>query len=463
MRSAEGMSAETVEDIAGLLGAASLRCLVIGDLEATRMTCALLRAQGHTVTHLTRPSDTQVRARLSAGSLEEPGVPDAVVILVRSDVHALRWALLVEHVRPGLELVVSVFDRTVAQQLTRAIPHCRATSPAEVAAPAIVAAVTSSDGLAVVDEAHVVVSQQVGPGEAGYAPPRRTWWAAVGAWIPRRQAGSAGLMLAGIAVLLGILVVDSVLAVLVLHERPTEALYVATRIVATVGPADANLHESPGWYLLLSVIFMVAAIVATGMFVAGLVDWLLSPRGIGLIGRRALPRSGHVVLVGLGQVGLRTALLLRAMKVPVVVVERDRAAANLRLARTAGIPVVIGYAEDRAVMDRVGLSRAVGLAALGSDELDNVAVAISALAVVPQARIVIRAGEDDVIAETTSLFTIGHVVDVSALMAFSVVLSLSGRDPRVVFARPGHVGALCAEGPLEVPMPGRCQCRSEGF
>lgn len=136
--------------------------------------------------------------------------------------------------------------------------------------------------------------------------------------------------------------------------------------------------------------------------------------------------------------GLRVSLLLRSLNVPVVVVEREADAPNLRLARAARIPVVIGHADDRAVMQRLGLPRALGLAALGSDELDNIAIAIAALAIAPDARVVVRAGEDDVIAETTSLFRIGRVVDVSALMALSVAATVGRRPPGGV--RPARWG-----------------------
>ncbi|MEO3938473.1 NAD-binding protein [Dermatophilaceae bacterium Soc4.6] len=445
-------------------------CLVVGDLEATRMTCRLLTESGHPVVHLTRPTDAAVRTALASptGRAVATGI-STVVVIVRSDVQALRWALLVEHIVPGIALVVSVFDRTVAQQLRRVVPHCLATSAAEVAAPAIVAAVTG-DALAVLPDGRLLLAGSLGgPGEealstsrvqtAAFAPPTAPWWHHLTAWVPRRQEGSAALMLAGVTSLLAILVLDWALTVVVLHEPPLRALYAATRVVTTVGPADAVGHQPPGWYLVVAVVLMLSTLVATGSFVAGLVDWLRSSRSVGLLGRRSLPRSHHVVVAGLGQVGLRVSLLLRSLNVPVVVVEREADAPNLRLARAARIPVVIGHADDRAVMQRLGLPRALGLAALGSDELDNIAIAIAALAIAPDARVVVRAGEDDVIAETTSLFRIGRVVDVSALMALSVAATVGRRPPLVVFAQPGGVGLLGAQGPpVSSSSPQRCRC-----
>jgi Trk K+ transport system NAD-binding subunit len=119
---------------------------------------------------------------------------------------------------------------------------------------------------------------------------------------------------------------------------------------------------------------------------------------------------------------------------------------NLRLAKAAQVPVLIAHAEDRAVLKRLSLHRARALAAMGADDLDNIEVAIAALAVAPDVRIVLRAGEDDVIAETRSLFTIGQVRDVSALTAFAVTASLAGEAVQTVYLRGNHVAARCACG-----------------
>jgi hypothetical protein len=81
--------------------------------------------------------------------------------------------------------------------------------------------------------------------------------------------------------------------------------------VATVGPAEA--HGAPAGYKLLAAAMMLATIVFTAVFTAGIVNRLLEPRLVGLVGSRTLPRAGHVIVVGLGQVGLRLCEELRSL------------------------------------------------------------------------------------------------------------------------------------------------------
>ena len=99
----------------------------------------------------------------------------------------------------------------------------------------------------------------------------------------------------------------------------------------------------------------------------------------------------------------------------VIGVERDPAAPQLRLARSLKIPVVVGHGIDREHLERLRIGRALAIAAVGSNELDNIAVAVAASAVSASTPVVLRAGEQEAIAETRSLLPLGATRDVLAL------------------------------------------------
>jgi Trk K+ transport system NAD-binding subunit len=141
-----------------------------------------------------------------------------------------------------------------------------------------------------------------------------------------------------------------------------------------------------------------------------------------------------VIVVGIGQVGLRLCHELQRLGIPVVGVERDPNAPNVRLARSHGIPVVAGHGGDRAVLERLHLDRATALAAVGSNDLDNIAVAITAQGISPETRVVLRAGEHEAIAETRSLLPLGVIRDVTSLAAAYVLARLLGRPATGVAA-----------------------------
>lgn len=432
-----------------------MRALVIGDLDVTRATCAMLADLGIEVAHLLHPTDVELRERLDSSF-------DAVAVLVRGDVTALRYVLLVEQIRPGVRLIATVFDRTLAHKLASVVPNCSVDSPADISVPSITAA-CFGDGSLAIDFSGVTPRRLVRNAEGGLA------------YVPcsgakQRPGGSRGLvgrlaahddatriLLVGLAGLLSILVVDWGVLTLALGASPLEALYAASRVVTTVGPGDAD-HEGKAWYLVLAITFMLVTVILTALFTAATVERVMSNRSLTLIGRRVPPRHDHVVIVGLGQVGLRLAIGLRHLGIGVVVMERDPHAANLRFARGAGIPVFIGDGHDVAALRRVGIHRARAVAAMGSADLDNIEVAIAASAVAPHIAIALRAGEDDLISETRSLFRIGEVRNVSGLTAAAVVERLQQSGDVTAFVENDRIATY--DGVTEKATRGvrRCNC-----
>jgi Trk K+ transport system NAD-binding subunit len=149
------------------------------------------------------------------------------------------------------------------------------------------------------------------------------------------------------------------------------------------------------------------------------------------------------------------------MGIAVVGIERYPDASALPIARDLGIAVAIGDASSRRVLRRAGLRRAIAIVAASSEERDNIAVAISAQAVAEDVTVVIRAGADDAIDETRSLFHIGSVVDVNGLTSAFVSESMTDRAPYAVITVDDRVlaieenGAVCAQLPAATI---RCSC-----
>ncbi|MFJ9541408.1 potassium channel family protein [Streptomyces sp. NPDC101225] len=429
------------------------RYLVIGETHLASRVCATLHARRHTTLHLTQPRDEELRSALG-------GRPHAVSVLLHDDVAALRYALAVAHLSPETPLIATIFDRTVAAELSRLLPRCEVTSLADLVAPAL-AGPCLDPALAAVQRNQDRIRGVRENGDRLYAedwrPRTRRRWRTRAGWVLRQlrphDAGTRVLvvgMLAVLAILLG----DWVWLVGHGHPAP-EAFFDAARVVAGVGPAQAPARAHT--YQVLAALAMLGTIAFSALFTAGVVERMLGPKLISLIGPRTLPRSGHVIVVGMGQVGLRLCVELRALGIPVVGVERDPQAAAARLARTMGVPVMTGNGGDRHLLEQLRLRHARALAAVGSDDLDNIAVAIAALGIAAETRVLIRAGEHEAIAETRSLLPMGIIRDVTGMAAAYVVARLLGEPAAGVVAHGGGVylqdpdssfgrSALSAEG-----------------
>jgi voltage-gated potassium channel Kch len=407
--------------------------LVVGDGELAGALADAVGRAGGTARRLRTPTDGELADAVHAG-------PVRVAVVSHDDIVALRYALVAAHARPGVRLLVTIFDRTVATQIHRAVPNSHVVSLADAAIPSLAAACLSPQLLAVQgDEA---LARSAGDGAPRVIPlsavtRTRRSWASLRSQLHPADAGSKLLVL-GIVGILALLVIDAVILVVSFGESPLDAFYSAVKTATAVGPSR-HAEDGPSWYEAFATATMLLAVVLLGVSSAGLVNRLLSRRLTTIVGRRALPRSGHVIVVGLGQVGFRMCLEMRRLGVPPVAIEQDPDAPQVHLAKAAGIPVVIGSGVDRGLLEGLRLTRAHAVAAVTSDDLVNIAVSVAALAIGPHVRIVLRAGDDDAVTETRALFPIGEVRDVNRIGAETFAAIVLGAPDAVVFDDDGRL------------------------
>ena len=442
--------------------AATRRIVVIGHSDVGRRVCSLLSGAGVQTVHLDDPSDAEVRAAVTADV-------SGVAVLLHDDIRALRYSLIVEHARPGVRLFVAMFDRTARAQLESTVPNCVVLSPASIAVPAMVAAAIAPEHAAIrrrnssTDPTWVSVTVQSSDSDvttlAPYALPSsvrlRGLLGRLRGQLHPYDAGST-VLLGGLFGLLAVIVVDTVVGLR--HDSFVRALYDATRTTATISAPE--LGEETG-VLIWATVAALLVMGFTAAFAAGIVHHLISGRHVALFGRRVMPRTGHVIVVGMGQVGLRLAQELRALGVAVLGIERHASAPGLQIARDLGIPVLVGDATSRRMLRRARVQGAVALVAAGSEERDNIAVAVSASATADDLPIVIRAGADDAIDETRSLFHIGPVTDVNALTAAFVTRSMLDDVPYSVVPDGDRVLCVADSGRVSTWLPSsaaRCIC-----
>jgi hypothetical protein len=404
---------------------------VIGDTQVARRVCATLddTVPGR-VRHLVAPGDAQL-LEVVAPTLR------GAAVLIRDDVAALRYALALAHLAPSMPLTATIFDRTIATQLRSLLPQATVISPASSAVPSLAGPCLASDVIASFAdgaERREVRADVEGAGLAEVSAPRprataRTRLITKLQLDPRNHDAGTRLMLIGLVGLGLVLLADWTWLVALEGHSPDASFVDAARVVATVGPSASNVS---GAYSTFSGAAMLVTIVLTALFTAGLVDRLFEPRLLRIVGSRAIPRGGHVIVVGMGQVGIRLCEALVDQGTSVVGVDRDRHAVGVRLARQLGIPVVIGDGSERAVLERVRVSRCLALAAVGSSDLDNIAVAVATSAVSASTRVVLRAGEQEAVAETRSLLPLGVIRDVTKIGATLVMAHALGRDALAV-------------------------------
>ena len=428
-------------------GTARRRVLLVGHGTLADTTGRALDAGGAAVHRLTEPSDREI------GEALENEI-DTVVVISRSDVVSLRIALVTAHLRPGIPLLVTIFSRGVAAQLERTVDNVRVLSMADVVAPSLAGPCLDSRLMSLVDTASTkagIEAREGRPALSGLEVPRTGRARRVLRGLEALGSPfdpSARILVVGLAGFLTVLVLETIVAALTFGLPIVDAIYVTAKVTVTVGP-NAEADEGPAWFKLFSAAGMLLTLGFAAVLTAGLVNRLLDRRLTGIVGSSAVPHRDHVVVIGLGQVGLRLCLLLRDLGVPVVAIERDPEAQNLARAKEERVPVVLGRGESQRLLRRVSLGRARALAAVTSDELENIGVSVAALGVRDDLRIALRAGDGDLTSEVRSLFHIGVVRDVHRIAGTALAAVALGYRAETAFPYEGTLYLVDRDGAIE--------------
>lgn len=150
--------------------------------------------------------------------------------------------------------------------------------------------------------------------------------------------------------------------------------------------------------------------------------------------RRSAPRQpgsgvrGHVIVIGLGNVGTRVATLIQQLGIPVVCIEREASARGIPAVRALDIPVLTGEAPLEHHLRQARVHRARAVIALTGDDAANLEACLEARAVAPDVRIVLRLFDDDFASHLYESFTNAASRSVSYLAAPAFAAALMGRE-----------------------------------
>lgn len=419
--------------------------LLIGQGDLADEVRGALDALDEDVVRLLEPTQREVEEVFERGPVQR------AVVVSGEDAFALRSALMVRDADAEVELLMTYFDPATAGELCDRIGNCRITSMAGIVAPTLAAPCVDEDlgAMQVVDGrvvGQVVDGESVREVEVD-VPDRNRLRALVTA-LMRPYDKSGALLLYGAIGIVAILLIETVSATLVLPQNVVDAFYGASKTLVTVDPND-KVADGPGWYKTFVAILMLVALVFEAFFTAGIVNRLIDRRLTGLIGRRVVPRRDHVIVVGLGQVGLRLCLLLRDCGIAVVAVDPDEEGENVGEAREAGLPVVIGRGADPSLLRRLSIGEALAVAAVTDDDLANLSIAMTARSQREDVRVVLRVGDGRLANETRSLFKVGIVRDVHRIAAGLIAAQATGSSAQRVICRDDRSHLVHDDGTVE--------------
>lgn len=202
--------------------------------------------------------------------------------------------------------------------------------------------------------------------------------------LARSLLAQADRPLRTVLLLLALLVLVSMGILMIGYRKPDgshmsviDALYFTAETLSTVGYGDFSFAEQDMWLRIYAITLMAIGAIITAVTFALLTQLLVSRRLERSFGeRRVGSMRGHVVVIGLGTVGVAVVEELVAAGKRVVVIDRDESGRYLGRLGALGVPFVGGDATDTAVLDTANLAEATAVAILTSNDLVNVETGI---------------------------------------------------------------------------------------
>ncbi|HET9972225.1 MAG TPA: NAD-binding protein, partial [Streptosporangiaceae bacterium] len=347
----------------------------------------------------------------------------AVGVVWQDDVGNLHAGLRAQELNPDLRLVLAIFNRRLGDHIRLLFPDCTVLSGTAMSAPSFVAAALGEPApshvrvqrrtlyvarVGDVPSGAVICGLADEPGGPRLLPPgsgpgypadlvlavadgtprdpltrRRNPAVAVAGMLRRRVWHRFGLVFGS---LLAVAVAG--FALLKLHYALVQALYLTVMDMtgaAFTGNGVSGTEEVA--QVLLTLDGMAVVPVITGIVVGA--------RLTGSVRRAPRPPGGHVIVVGLGNVGTAVTGQLHDLGFDVVCVDNRPDAPGLGMARNLGLPVVIGDAFREETLRAAHLETCLALVSVTSLDVVNLETALTARALREDLRVVLRLADDD--------------------------------------------------------------------
>jgi Trk K+ transport system NAD-binding subunit len=440
----------------------------------------------------------EVRTLRAAGIAEAR----ALALVDDDDVGNIHAALAAQDLNPKLRLVVRMFNLRLGRRIDGLFDDCTILSASTIAAPFFVNAAIG-DGRAQLIQAGgrqlaagppaairdpLAVLAGLDPGgtmtllpESGenatlllgtprdadadatapHGPVGTPSHAPVQPKVPRRSRGRTAALLSMARALISfrLRVVVAVLLALVAGSTAVfyagvpkltswlDAFYFTVTTFTSTGNADLSELGASTPIKVFGAILMLLGVLTVAVVTAVVVDDLIGARLAHTSGVPVGYRAGHVVLCGLGTVGLRVAEQLRHAGADVVAIEREPDPAAYAAVRRLGIPLIHGDASEEEVLRLANVSTARCLVAVTDDDVANLEAGLASRAFRHDIRVVLRLFDSDLAKRVGRRLDLSISRSVSVAAAPVFAAAVMGRE--VIAAIPsGRRVLLIAEVPV---------------
>lgn len=205
-----------------------------------------------------------------------------------------------------------------------------------------------------------------------------------------------------------------------------DALYFSVGMITGAGGKEEVAEKAPDAIKVFTVVMMIAGAGVIGICYALLNDFILGNRFKQFLDAAKLPNRHHIILCGLGGVGMAIVEELHSQGHEIVVIENDADNRFLHAARSLGIPVIVEDARLESTLLAANLNQAAAILVVTSDDTVNLEIGLTAKAIAPKLPVVLRCKDAQFSVSLQELFGFDTVLCPAELATHSFAAAALG-------------------------------------
>jgi len=264
---------------------------------------------------------------------------------------------------------------------------------------------------------------------------------AVAATVKKRPVSGARKSQTYLPIMMAVLMLFAAISTVVfayqLNLSFVDAIYFTVTTMVTIGDPNVDMGHAPAWLKLYQCLVMLNGGALLGVSFSYLASLATAERLEVTMARQAERMRGHIIVVGLGNVGYRVTQAMSDLGLDMVVVDLAPPPQFFdSISRRA--PVITGDARMSDFLNRIAITEAQAMIACTSNDVANVETCLHARRMNPKIRTVARVFDNHIVGTVASAFAIDCVLSATSIAESAFVIAAS--DPAAVLHM--KVGAL---------------------
>ncbi|GAB4531477.1 MAG: potassium channel protein [Pleurocapsa sp.] len=207
-----------------------------------------------------------------------------------------------------------------------------------------------------------------------------------------------------------------------------DALYFSVGMITGAGGKEEVAERGTDSIKIFTAVMMIVGAGVIGICYALINDFILGSRLKQAWDVARVPTKNHYIVCGLGGIGMQIARQLHRQGHEVVALESDPNNRFVHCVRSLGIPVIIEDARIASTLKAANIKGAKSLIAVTSDDMANLEIALTAKALTPYLKTVVRSYDPKFAQSMQEVFDFNHVLSPVELSTDSfVAAALGGR------------------------------------